>query len=118
MEFQRPKLEFTQVQIRSSSERREKVGVEGLCPASWCQMESPTEEMFKDGWPCWEPPGGRTREEAEGDPPSPTDVPVALGSGADAALGVELELADRSGACGRSWQAGEDTVLVESRGGG
>lgn len=47
-------------------------------------MESQEEEMLKEGWAHCELPGGRTREEAEGDHPIPTDLPAALGLGADA----------------------------------
>ena len=47
--------------------------------------------MLKEGWACRKPPEGRTREETGDDHPSPTDLPAALGLGADAALEVELE---------------------------
>lgn len=49
--------------------------------------------MLKAGWARCEPPGGRTREEAGGDHPSPADLPAALGLGAEVALEVEWELA-------------------------
>lgn len=63
--------------------------------------------MLKAGWARCELPGGRTREEAGGDHPSPADLPAALGLGAEAALEVERELA--------GWRR---QVPVESRGGG